>query len=395
MKSTRIILKSGKDQSLRKYHPWVFSGAIKKIKGNTPAEGDIVEVYDNKDEFLGKGHYQKGTIAIRILSFKEVAIDSIFWKTKIEEACNLRKMLGLLHSTETNVFRLINAEGDGLPGLIVDYYNGFGVIQLHSVGMYRNLAFIAEAIKETLGESLTGLYNKSVLTLPYKADIEKENYYLYGDVSGNEVKEHDLLFKVNWEEGQKTGFYVDQRENRYMVKQLAKDRKVLNLFGYTGGFSVYALAGDCERVDTLDSSAKAIELADQNVELNFTEKHKHKGIVADAFSFLKEMKDDYGLIVLDPPAFAKHNNVLSNALQGYKRLNRLAMEKIAQGGVLFTFSCSQVVSTENFRKMVFAASASAGRNVKVLYQLTQPADHPISIFHPEGEYLKGLVLQIN
>ncbi|MFP4046739.1 MAG: class I SAM-dependent rRNA methyltransferase [Bacteroidales bacterium] len=393
MKEIRVILKSGKDQSLRRYHPWVFSGAIKKIKGDTPVEGDVVSVYDNKDEFLGKGHYQKGTIAVRILTFQDIPIDDTFWKSKIEKACNLRKMLGLLDSSTTSVFRLINAEGDGLPGLIVDYYNGFAVVQLHSVGMYRNIKFIAEGLKEILGRKLTGIFNKSVSTLPYKADIEKDNYYLYGEGAENNVKEHELQFKINWEEGQKTGFYIDQRENRLLLKKYAEDKNVLNLFGYTGGFSVYAIAGNCESVDTVDSSSKAIDLADHNVKLNYPGDN-HRGITADAFSYLKEMEKVYDLIVLDPPAFAKHNNVLSNALQGYKRLNRLAIEKIRSGGVLFTFSCSQVVSTENFRKMVFAASASAGRNVKILHQMTQPPDHPISIFHPEGEYLKGLVLQV-
>lgn len=393
MKEIRVILKSGKDQSLRRYHPWVFSGAIKKIKGDTPVEGDVVSVYDNKDEFLGKGHYQKGTIAVRILTFQDIPIDDTFWKSKIEKACELRKMIGLLDSSTTSVFRLINAEGDGLPGLIVDYYNGFAVVQLHSVGMYRNIKLIAEGLKEILGRKLTGIFNKSVSTLPYKADIEKDNYYLYGEGAENNVKEHELQFKINWEEGQKTGFYIDQRENRLLLKKYAEDKNVLNLFGYTGGFSVYAIAGNCESVDTVDSSSKAIDLADHNVKLNYPGDN-HRGITADAFSYLKEMEKVYDLIVVDPPAFAKHNNVLSNALQGYKRLNRLAIEKIRSGGVLFTFSCSQVVSTENFRKMVFAASASAGRNVKILHQMTQPPDHPISIFHPEGEYLKGLVLQV-
>ncbi|MFP4525384.1 MAG: class I SAM-dependent rRNA methyltransferase [Bacteroidales bacterium] len=393
MKEIRVILKSGKDQSLRRYHPWVFSGAIKKIKGDTPVEGDVVSVYDNKDEFLGKGHYQMGTIAVRILTFQDIPIDDTFWKSKIEKACDLRKMIGLLDSSTTSVFRLINAEGDGLPGLIVDYYNGFAVVQLHSVGMYRNIKLIAEGLKEILDKKLTGIFNKSVSTLPYKADIEKDNYYLYGEGAENNVKEHELQFKINWEEGQKTGFYIDQRENRLLLKKYAEDKNVLNLFGYTGGFSVYAIAGNCESVDTVDSSSKAIDLADHNVKLNYPGDN-HRGITADAFSYLKEMEKVYDLIVLDPPAFAKHNNVLSNALQGYKRLNRLAIEKIRSGGVLFTFSCSQVVSTENFRKMVFAASASAGRNVKILHQMTQPPDHPISIFHPEGEYLKGLVLQV-
>jgi 23S rRNA (cytosine1962-C5)-methyltransferase len=303
-------------------------------------------------------------------------------------------MLGLINNPKTSVFRLVNAEGDGLPGLIIDYYNGVAVIQAHSVGMYKNINLVAELLKLIFGEALHAIYNKSSSTLPYKADIEKENYYLYGKPSEEEVSENGLKFRVNWEEGQKTGFYVDQRENRLMLKKFSKDKKVLNLFGYTGGFSIYAMAGGCESVDTVDSSQRAVDLANLNADINFDDPGRHNGITADAFTFLKEMDTDYELIILDPPAFAKHNNVLHNALQGYKRLNRLAIEKISKGGILFTFSCSQVVSNENFRKMVFAASASAGRNVRILYQLNQPADHPVSVFHPEGEYLKGLVLQI-
>jgi 23S rRNA (cytosine1962-C5)-methyltransferase len=395
MEETRVILKSGKDQSLRRYHPWVFSGAIKKIKGNQPSEGDVVNVYDNKDEFLGKGHYQKSSIAVRILTFRDIPVDSTFWKDKITAAWHVRKMLGLIDNPDTNVFRLVNAEGDGLPGLIVDYYNGVAVIQAHSVGMYQNIQLIKEALLGLFGDQLHAVYNKSSSTLPFKADVEKENYYLYGDKAEEIVKENGLKFKVNWEEGQKTGFYVDQRENRNMLKQFSKNKKVLNLFGYTGGFSVYAMQGDCSSVDTVDSSQRAVDLANLNAELNFGKENNHKGIAADAFNYLRDMGSDYDLIVLDPPAFAKHNNVLHNALQGYKRLNRMAIEKMKPGGVLFTFSCSQVVSNENFRKMVFAASASAGRNVKILYQLNQPADHPISVFHPEGEYLKGLVVQID
>ena len=395
MESTRVILKSGKDQSLRRYHPWVFSGAIKKIKGTEPAEGNIVSVFDNKDEFLGKGHYQKGTIAIRILSFEDKEIDEKFWEQRIEKAYDLRSLLGLIDDPNTNVFRLINAEGDGLPGLIVDYYNGVVVVQAHSVGMYKNLEMIVHALKSLFGQKLQAVYNKSSSTLPYKADVEKVNHYLYGEPSEEIVKENGLSFQVNWEEGQKTGFYVDQRENRLMIKKFACEKKVLNLFGYTGGFSVYAMEGGCKSVDTVDSSQRAVDMANLNARLNFGEENNHRGTAADAFTFLKDMDDDYDLIILDPPAFAKHNNVLHNALQGYKRLNRMAIEKIKKGGVLFTFSCSQVVSNENFRKMVFAASANTGRKVRILYQLNQPADHPVSIYHPEGEYLKGLVLQID
>lgn len=395
MEEARVILKSGKDQSLRRYHPWVFSGAIKKIKGKDPAEGDIVSVYDNKDEFLGRGHYQKGTIAVRILTFDSLEIDANYWQDRIKRAYKLREAIGLIDNPETNVFRLVNAEGDGMPGLIVDYYNGVAVIQTHSVGMHKNLDLICEAIKNTLADKLQAIYNKSSATLPFKADVKKEDYYLMGEPSEQVIKENRLKFRINWEKGQKTGFYVDQRENRQLIKSFAEGKKVLNLFGYTGAFSVYAMDGGCNSVETVDSSQRAVEGAEMNAALNFGEENNHKGIAADAFSFLKDMQEDYDLIVLDPPAFAKHNNVLHNALQGYKRLNRMAIEKIKTGGILFTFSCSQVVSNENFRKMVFAASASAGRNVRILYQLNQPADHPVNIFHPEGEYLKGLVVQID
>ena len=395
MENTRIILKSGKDQSLRRYHPWVFSGAIKKIKGKEPAEGDVVYVYDNKDEFLGLGHYQKSTIAVRIISFEEVDVNADFWRQKIMKAYGLRSILGLIDNPLTNVFRLINAEGDGLPGLIIDYYNGVAVLQAHSVGMYKNLETICQVLQEIFGDRLHAIYNKSSSTLPYKADVTSEDSYLFGDPSEEIISENGLKFHVNWEKGQKTGFYVDQRENRLMLKKFAKDKKVLNLFGYTGGFSVYAMDGGCRSVDTVDSSQRAVELANLNASLNFGEENNHKGIASDAFQFLKEMDNDYDLIILDPPAFAKHNRVLHNALQGYKKLNRSAIEKIKKGGVLLTFSCSQVVSNENFRKMVFTASANVGRNVRILYQLNQPADHPISVYHPEGEYLKGLVVQVD
>jgi 23S rRNA (cytosine1962-C5)-methyltransferase len=394
MEEIKVILKSGKDQSLRRYHPWVFSGAIKKIKGQ-PAEGDVVHVYDNKDELLGIGHYQIGSIAVRIISFSMVRIDKEFWRQKLQKALWLRQSLGLMDNPDTNVFRLINAEGDGFPGLIADYYNGVLVVQAHSIGMFKILNLLSQLIIELLENRITAIYNKSSSTLPYKADIIKDNYYIFDKSKTFSVKENGLAFDINWEEGQKTGFYIDQRGNRLLLRQFSKDKKVLNLFGYTGGFSVYALSGGCNIVDTVDSSRKAIELADKNIEENFGPKANHSGIVYDAFNYLDETNKFYDVMVLDPPAFAKHHNVLQNALQGYKKLNRKAIAQINEGGILFTFSCSQVVSKENFRKMIFTAAAGTGRQVRILYQMDQPPDHPVSVYHPEGEYLKGLVLKID
>lgn len=394
MEQQRIILKSGKDQSLYRYHPWVFSGAIKKTKGNFK-EGDVVSVYNNKDEFLGKGHFQPGTIAVRILTFKDVPVDLSFWEYKLTQAYELRKKVGLLNNESTNVFRLINAEGDGMPGLIIDYYNGVAVFQAHSVGMYQLKEQFVEILKKILGNDLRAVYNKSSKTLPYHAPIEKKDFFLFGNQPDKlVVNENNLQFGIDWQTGQKTGFFIDQRDNRNLVRRFSKNANVLNLFGYTGGFSAYAIQGEASKVHTVDSSKKAIELAEENIRLNFNETIVHKGIASDAFEYLKSTKEEYNLIILDPPAFAKHHNVLRNALQGYKKLNRLAFEKIRTNGILFTFSCSQVVSKENFKQMVFAAAASAKRDVKILYHLEQPVDHPISIFHPEGEYLKGLVLNV-
>lgn len=388
----KIVLKSGKDQSLRRRHPWIFSGAIKKIYGN-PGEGDVVEVYDNKDEFLALGHYQVGSIAVRVLSFESVTIGSDFWLNKIEAAYRLRKRLGLAGSTDTNVFRLINAEGDNLPGLIADYYNGHIVLQIHSVGMYRNIEVIVSSIQKIFGENLVSVYDKSESTMPYKGPIKVENRNILGEAREAIVKENGLNFKVNWTEGQKTGFFIDQRENRALVRKLATRRKVLNMFSYTGGFSVYAVSGGADTVHSVDSSSSAIDLLNENMGLNFRSVN-HQANSFDAFKFLKGIDNQYDLIILDPPAFAKHQNVLHNALQGYKRLNQQALEKIQPEGILITFSCSQVVSKENFRKSVFAAAANAKRNVRILYQLSQPIDHPVNVYHPEGEYLKGLVLYV-
>lgn len=389
----QVILKSGKDQSLKRYHPWIFSGAIKKTRGNF-GEGDVVQVFDNKEEFLGLGHYQPATIAVRIISFENRAIDEAFWREKLSGAVTLRKQLGYIGNEETNVFRLVNAEGDDFSGLIIDYYNGVAVMQSHSVGMYREKELFAEILKDLLGNSLVAVYDKSKSSLPYNASVEKLNRYIYGNPHGQVVKESGMHFYVNWEEGQKTGFFIDQRENRRLLKDYTQDSRVLNLFGYTGGFSVYAAAGGCKSVATVDSSSGATELAGKNMKLNFGNRITHHALSQEAFSYLRNTEEQFDAIILDPPAFAKHHKVLPNALQGYKKLNRLALEKVQPGGFIFTFSCSQVVSREEFRKTVFTASANTGRKVRILHQLSQPSDHPVSIYHPEGEYLKGLVLQV-
>jgi 23S rRNA (cytosine1962-C5)-methyltransferase len=388
----KFVLKSGKDQSVRRLHPWVFSGAIKKIYGD-PAEGALVHVYDNKDELLATGHYQVGSIAVRILAFKDIDTDEDFWLERFRTAYDLRAQLGLTENNDTNVYRLINAEGDNLPGLIIDYYNGNIVLQVHSIGMYRNLDIIINALKKLYGDKLISIFDKSGATIPFKADVEGKNQSIFGGATNTIILENNLKFKVNWEEGQKTGFFVDQRDNRLLLEKYSKDRKVLNMFCYTGGFSVYAIRGKAEFVHSVDSSAKAIDLVDENVKLNFPEAN-HTSFALDAFSYLEEIKDKYDLIILDPPAFAKHQSALHNALQGYKRLNQKAFEQVRKGGIIFTFSCSQVVTRDNFRKSVFAAAANSGRTVRILHQLSQPADHPVSIYHPEGEYLKGLVLHV-
>ena len=389
----RVMLKSGKDQSVRRYHPWVFSGAIKKFYGGDPAEGDVVEVFDNKDEFLALGHYQIGSIAIRLFTFDDIEPDYNFWYNKILSAFNVRTELGLADSGHTNVYRLVHAEGDGMPGLIIDYYDGCAVMQIHSIGFYRIRAWIVKILREIYGDELKSVYDKSESTMPKKGPVAAVNEHLFGKEKYTIVKENGLNFEIDWTSGQKTGFFVDQRENRHLLQAYSKSRKVLNMFCYTGGFSVYALRGGAELVHSVDSSAKAIDLVNKNVELNFTNA-PHEAFAVDAFKYLHDIKDKYDLIVLDPPAFAKHQNVLPNALQGYKRLNQQALEQIKSGGILFTFSCSQVVSKENFKKSVFVAAANAKRNVRILHQLTQPIDHPVSIFHPEGEYLKGLVLYV-
>jgi len=353
-----------------------------------------VDVYDNKDSFLAMGHYQPGSIAVRILSFEQLEPDIDFFRDRIAKAIKYRISQDLTKNEELNVFRLVNAEGDNLPGLIVDYYNGVAVMQMHSVGMYRHRREIASVVKELMGQSITAIYDKSESTIPYMSGIKAENQFLEGYSDPVIVTENGLRFKVDWSGGQKTGFYIDQRENRKLLGSYSLNRRVLNMFAYTGGFSVYALK-DAAMVHTIDSSQSAIEMAEENISLNYGDETRHRSFVEDAFGFLDNMKGEYDLIILDPPAFAKHNNVLSNALQGYKRLNMKAIEKIRPGGIIFTFSCSQVVSRENFRKSVFAAAANTGRNVRILHQMGQPPDHPVSIYHPESEYLKGLVLFVD
>lgn len=392
MDKIKIVLKSGKDQCVRRYHPWIFSGAIKKIYG-TPAEGDIVSVFNNKNEFLAIGHYQPGSIAVRILSFEETEPDIEFFRGRIKRAIEFRRSIGLIDNQSVNVFRLVHAEGDNLSGLIADFYNGVVVIQMHSVGMYRIRKEIAGIVSELMGDSVIAIYDKSESTIPFMSGITAKNEFIFGDSGAVVVTENGFKFKIDWTTGQKTGFFIDQRENRKLLSDYTKGRSVLNMFGYTGGFSVYAMK-DAQLVHSVDSSASAAELADENVRLNFGNDERHRSFQADAFEFLGDIKDKYDLIILDPPAFAKHNNALSNALQGYKRLNIKAIEQIRPGGIIFTFSCSQVVTRENFRKSVFAAAANTGRKVRILHQMSQPPDHPINIYHPEGEYLKGLVLYV-
>ena len=391
---TQLVLKPGKEQSLNRHHPWVFSGAVKGVKGPELLEGDIVEVLDSEDNFLALGHYIIGSIAVRVFSFKQVDIDYNFWRDKILKAYQLREATGLANNEKTNAFRLVHGEGDYLPGLIIDFYNGTAVVQMHTVGMYLLKDTISKALQEVLGDSLISIFNKSEGTMPYKADVEPVNGYIFGKSSEKIALENGLKFKVDWERGQKTGFFVDQRENRSLIEHYSHNREVLNMFCYTGGFSFYAMRGGAKSVHSVDSSERAIQITNENVELNFPGDKRHDAFAVDAFKYLNKIKNKYDLIILDPPAFAKHVNVVKNALQGYRRLNSKALEQIRSGGILFTFSCSQVITKEQFRTMVFSAAARAGRKVRILQQLTQPADHPVDIYHPEGEYLKGLVVYV-
>lgn len=388
-----IVLKRGKAESLRRFHPWVFSGAIQTLPDDL-REGEIVRVEDASSQFLAVGHYQIGSIAIRILSFEDVVVDDAFWDERLSEALMLRRVLNLLRA-DNNIFRLVHGEGDRLPGLIVDIYGETAVMQAHSVGMHYARHQIAQSLQRILGKSVTQVYYKSETTLPYKANLEELDGPLLGNVSNNNVAvENDLRFHIDWLRGQKTGFFIDQRENRLLLQHYSNKRYVLNMFCYTGGFSVYALRGGAQEVVSVDSSAKAIDLTNANVALNYPNCDHHKAYAEDAFKFLDKADDAYDLIVLDPPAFAKHKEAVRNALKGYTRLNLQAMRKIKRGGILFTFSCSQAISKDQFRLAVFTAAAQSGRYVRILHQLHQPADHPVNIYHPEGEYLKGLVLEI-
>ena len=387
-----IQLKAKKEENVLRFHPWIFSGAIAKIYGK-PEEGDIVKVTDNKGNFLAIGHYQIGSITVRILSFTEQLINRYFWKDRLTKAYDMRKSLNLNESTKTTAYRLVHGEGDNLPGLIIDIYGNTAVMQAHSVGMHYAKDVIAELLIEIIPE-VTNVYYKSSNTLPYKAPVKAIDEYLIGGGEENIAMENGIKIFPNWIEGQKTGFFIDQRDNRSLLEQYSKGRNVLNMFCYTGGFSLYAMRGGANFVHSVDSSEKAIELTNKNIELNFGNDKRHDAFVADAFKFLDTIDDKYDLIVLDPPAFAKHRDALHNALQGYRRINLAAFQKIKKGGVLFTFSCSQAVNKEQFRLAVFTAAAQSGRTVKILHQLTQPKDHPINIYHPEGEYLKGLVLYV-
>ncbi|WP_288321683.1 class I SAM-dependent rRNA methyltransferase [uncultured Alistipes sp.] len=395
----QIYLRRGKEESLLRRHPWIFSGAIDYIKAEEEseiAEGALVEVFDHKGAFIARGHYQIGSIAVRVLSFEREEIDQAWWNRRLRVALDVRRTLALTDDPSTTCYRLVHGEGDSLPGLVVDIYGSTAVVQCHSVGMYRSRQQIAEAIRAAYGDRITAIYDKSSQTLPFKADLGAVDGYLWGtsDHASQVVLENGEKFWVNWEKGQKTGFFLDQRENRELVKRYARGRTVLNTFCYTGGFSVYALSGGAREVCSVDSSERAVALATENMRLNFGPDAPHSEVAADAVEYLRDIGDRYDLIILDPPAFAKHHKVLGNAMQGYKRLNARALSQIRPGGILFTFSCSQAVSKELFRTTVFSAAAIAGRRVRILHQLTQPADHPINIYHPEGEYLKGLVLYV-
>jgi len=390
---TNLYLNKGKEESLRRYHPWVFSGAVHHIEGE-PKEGDLVRVLTHDGTFIAVGHWQIGSIAVRVLSFLDEEINHQFWTNKLATAYEMRKAIGVANNPQNSTYRLVHGEGDNLPGLVVDMYGETAVMQAHSVGMHNNRMDIAKALKDVMGEKLQNIYYKSETTLPYKADLGQENGFILGSTPDDVATENGLRFHIDWLKGQKTGFFVDQRDNRSLVEYYAKDRNVLNMFCYTGGFSVYAMRGGARLVHSVDSSQKAVDLVNANVELNFPNDARHKAYAEDAFKFLDQMKASYDLIILDPPAFAKHRDAVRHAIKGYTRLNARAMEKIKSGGILFTFSCSQAISKEQFRMAVFTAATLAKRQVRILHQLHQPADHPVNIYHPEGEYLKGLVLYV-
>lgn len=389
----KLFLRKGKEESLKRFHPWVFSGAIHHIEGD-PEEGEIVDVLTSEGEFIAAGHWQIGSIAVRVLSFEKRDIDTSFWEERLRVAYELRCAIGVARNPINNTYRLVHGEGDGLPGLIVDVYGKTAVMQAHSVGMHVNRNDVADAILKVTEGTVENIYYKSETTLPFKANLGPENGFIRGGSPENIAVENGLKFHIDWLKGQKTGFFVDQRENRLLLEHYAKDRSLLNMFCYTGGFSVYGMRGGARLVHSVDSSAKAVDLVNQNMALNFPGDTRHQAFAEDAFKYLDAMGDQYDLIILDPPAFAKHKDSLRQALKGYTRLNAKAFEKIKPGGILFTFSCSQVVTKDNFRMAVFTAAAQSGRRVRILHQLHQPADHPINIYHPEGEYLKGLVLYV-
>jgi len=388
-----VYLKKGKEESLKRFHPWVFSGAIASGTGSLN-EGDVVRVCTASGAFIAVGHYQIGSIAVRVLSFKDIVIDEEFWKSRLHSALEVRLALDVVDNPTNNTYRLVHGEGDNLPGLIVDCYGETAVMQAHSVGMHCERNAIAKALVEVLEGRIKNVYYKSDTTLPFKADLNQENGFLIGGETDCTTLENGLTFKVDWLKGQKTGFFIDQRENRSLLEQYSKNRSVLNMFCYTGGFSVYAMRGQAELVHSVDSSAKAIDITRENIAANFEDTTKHEAFCEDAFKYLDANDKKYDLIILDPPAFAKHRAALKNALKGYTRLNAKGFETIKSGGILFTFSCSQIVTKDQFRNAVFTAAAQSGRKVRILHQLHQPADHPINIYHPEGEYLKGLVLYV-
>lgn len=389
----QIFLKRGKEESLKRFHPWIFSGAIHHMDEGIE-EGETVRVITAAGEFIAVGHYQIGSIAVRVLSFEDIEINTDFWCERLQSALDVRIGVGIADSPTNNTYRLVHGEGDYLPGLVIDCYGSTAVMQAHSVGMHVCRNEICQALVQVMGDRIANVYYKSETTLPYKADLHQENGFLVGGDASNVAMENGLKFHIDWLRGQKTGFFVDQRENRSLLEQYAKGKSVLNMFCYTGGFSVYAMRGDAKQVHSVDSSAKAIELTNDNVALNFPGDARHEAFCEDAFKYLDEHDQQYDLIVLDPPAFAKHRAALRNALKGYTRLNVKGLQRIKKGGILFTFSCSQVVTKDNFRNTVFTAAAQVGRKVRILHQLHQPADHPINIYHPEGEYLKGLVLYV-
>ena len=390
-----VYLKKGKEESLNRFHPWIFSGAIHHMEEGIE-EGDIVNVFTATNDFIAVGHYQIGSIAVRVLSFSEEEINHSFWCSHLESALKMRQRIGIADNDNNNTYRLVHGEGDALSGLIIDCYGETMVMQAHSVGRHASRKAVCRALVEVMGNRMKHVYYKSETTLPFKAELEQENDFIHGGTDNDIAIENGLKFHVDWLHGQKTGFFIDQRENRSLLEHYAKDKSVLNMFCYTGGFSVYAMRGQAKMVHSVDSSAKAIELTNRNMDLNFPGDKRHEAFCEDAFKYLDntDNANKYDLIVLDPPAFAKHRKALHNALKGYTRLNVKGLQRIKQGGILFTFSCSQIVSKENFRNAVFTAAAQAGRKVRILHQLHQPADHPINIYHPEGEYLKGLVLYV-